>query len=138
MATPTPPLYLIDQLRRMVAEPSQDTYSDAALTAYLTRYPLPDASGYTSDDTAWAGAWDANMVAAEIWTEKAAAFAADYDFTADGGSYKRSQVHQQMLDIARSFRARRRTSALVLKAQPRPESAPSLDEWIGNAPEEDN
>ena len=138
MATPTPGLSLIDQLRRMVAEPSQDTYTDDLLTAYLTRYPLPDASGYTSDDTAWAGAWDANAAAADVWEEKAAAFAADYDFSADGGDYKRSQAHANMLQMARTYRGRRRTSALVLKAQPRPETAPSLMAWLGNAPEDDD
>lgn len=138
MATPTPPFTLIDQLRRMVAEPTQDTYGDDLLGEYLAAYPLPDSAGAQPTDTAWLGCWDAALAAAQIWEEKAAAFAADYDFSADGGSYQRSQVHRQMLDIARNFRARRKTSALVLKAQPRPDTAPSLESWIGNAPEEDN
>ncbi len=137
MATPTPALVLIDQLRRMVAEPTQDTYTDALLGEYLTRYPLPDSAGLAPDAALWAGRWDVNLAASEIWSEKAAAFAADFDFSADGGNYQRSQVHKQMLDIARSFRSRRQTSVLVLQAQPRPDNAPGLMDWLGNAPEVD-
>lgn len=136
MAAPTPALLLIDQLRRMVAEPTQDTYSDTTLSAYLERYPLPDTAGAQPTDTAWLGEWDTNLAAADVWQEKAAAFAADFDFSADGGDYKRSQAHKQMLDIARSFRARRKTGVLVLQVQPRPDYAPGLTAWIGNAPEE--
>ena len=137
MATPEPGFILIDQLRRMVAEPTQDTYTDSMLGSYLARYPLPDGTGALPTDTAWTGAWDSALAAAEIWNEKAAAFAADFDFSADGGDYKRSQVYKQMLDIARTFRARRQTGALVLKAQPKPELAPGAYDWIGNPPEED-
>lgn len=137
MAAPTPALLLIDQLRRMVAEPTQDTYSDATLSAYLERYPLPDALGAQPADSAWLGSWDENAAAADVWQEKAAAFASDFDFSADGGQYSRSQVHKQMLDIARSFRARRKTGVLVLQVQPRPDYAPGLTTWIGNAPEEE-
>jgi len=126
----------IDQLRRMVAEPTQDTYPDALLSAALTRYPLPDAAGVLPSGTAWAGAWDANRAAADIWEEKAAALAADFDFTADGGSYQRSQAHAQMLGMARLFRARRSTGVLVMTAQPKPAGA-DRDAWLGNAPEEE-
>ena len=136
MAVPTPALVLIDQFRRMVAEPTQDTYTDSLLSAALMRYPLPDASGYLPTDTAWVGAWDANRAAAEVWEEKAAALAGDFDFTADGGSYQRSQAHAHMMQMARMYRARRQTGVLVLQAQPRPDNAPGLMDWIGNAPED--
>ena len=133
---PTPSLTLIDQLRRMVAEPTQDTYTDALLSAAIARHPLPDNLGYMPDNTAWAGAWCINSAAADIWEEKAAALAGDFDFSADGGDYKRSQAHAQMMGMARAYRSRRSTSALVLRAQPRPETAPGLTAWIGNLPEE--
>ena len=90
----------------MVAEPTQDTYTDDLLSAALTTHPLPDANGYAPTDTAWAGVWDSALAAAQVWEEKAAAFAGDYDFSADGGSYQRSQVYAQMMATARSFRAR--------------------------------
>ena len=133
---PTPSLTLIDQLRRMVAEPEQDTYTDALLSAAIARHPLPDNLGYMPDNTAWAGAWCINSAAADVWEEKAAALAGDFDFSADGGDYKRSQAHAQMMGMARAYRSRRSTSALVLRAQPRPETAPGLTAWIGNLPEE--
>jgi len=135
MATPSLPL--IDQLRRLIAEPTQDTYTDGLLSTMLARYPLPDVDGYVSTDAAWAGVWDVNQAAADCWEEKAAMVASDYDFTADGGSYQRSQAYANMISIARSFRARRKTSVLVLQAQPRPDNAPGLMDWLGNAPEVD-
>ena len=135
---PAPSFVLIDQLRRMVAEPAQDTYTDDLLSALLLRYPLPDASGYAPTDTAWAGAWDANRAAGDVWEEKAAALAGDFDFSADGGRYSRSQAHAQALQMARMYRGRRSTGALVLQAQPRPESAPGLMAWLGNAAEDDD
>lgn len=137
MATPTPPLMLIDQLRRMVAEPVQETYSDALLGEYLARYPLPDGTGNAPTDAAWTGRWDANQAAAGLWEEKAAAFAADYDFSADGGQYSRSQVHAQMLMTARNFRARREAGSVPLIANP-PASARDRYAWIGNLPQEDD
>ena len=138
MATPVPSLVHIDQLRRMTAEPLDSSgYDDATLAAYLQRYPLPDGAGALPDDATWTGVWDVNRAAADVWEEKAATFAADFDFAADGGDYKRSQVHSQMLQMARTFRSRRRTGVLVLKAQPKPAGAPGLTDWIGNAPEGD-
>jgi hypothetical protein len=137
MATPTPPLTQIDQLRRMVAEPTQDTYTDDLLGSYLAAYPLPDSAGAIPTDTAWLGAWDAALAAAQVWEEKAAAVAGDYDFTADGGSYQRSQVYAQMMATARGFRSRRKTSALVLTAQPPPDAV-DRDAWLGNAAEDDD
>lgn len=135
MAAPTPPLYLVDRLRRMVAEPTQDTYDDAALSAYLARYPLRDGAGAWPTDATWTGAWDANQAAADVWDEKAATFAADFDFSADGGQYSRSQVHGQMLTMARRFRARRAASAVPLTVYP---PLAERETWIGNSPEEDD
>lgn len=120
----------IDRLRRMVAEPTSDTYTDAMLEDYLTRYPLPDSDGELT-------LIDFNLAAAQVWEEKAAAVAGDYDFTADGGSYQRSQVYAQMMATARGFRSRRKTSALVLTAQPPPDAV-DRDAWLGNAAEDDD
>lgn len=137
MATPVPGLTHIDQLRRMTAEPLDGSgYSDADLTTYLQRYPLPDSAGAQPADATWTGVWDANRAAADVWEEKAALYAADFDFAADGGNYQRSQVHSQMLTMARLFRSRRSTSALVLTVQPKPAGAPGLMDWLGNAPED--
>lgn len=138
MAAPTPSLILIVQLRRMVAEPTAATYSDLLLSEYLARWPLRDADGNEPTDTAWAGRWDINQAAADVWEEKAAAAAGDYDFGADGGQYSRSQAHAQMLAMARRFRARREAGSVALVANPPMESAVSLRARIGNLPEDDD
>ncbi len=136
MAVPT--LALINRLRRLTAELASETYTDEDLTAYLETYPLADADGYVSTDTAWAGNWDINQAAADIWQEKAALLAADFDFAADGGDYKRSQAYQQTLAIARMFRSRRQSGTLTMIATPKPLGATSLLEYIGNLPEDDD
>lgn len=135
MATPT--AAMIAEVRRKVAEPTTTTYSDALLTSIIEVYPLPDANGLEPDDTLWAGAWDLNRAAADVWDEKAATVAADFDFAADGGDYKRSQLYTQYVQSARRYRAMRQTGALELIAHPRPLGAVRLNGWIGNLPEID-
>lgn len=134
MATPTADM--VNRLRRMTAEPiTSDTYTQAEMQEVIARYPVPDANGYEPDDTAWAGAWDINQAAADVWEEKASLLATDFDFAADGGDYKRSQAYTQMLGMARFYRAKRQTKALVLHAEPEPWGAIRLQSWIGNLPE---
>lgn len=133
MATPTTDQIL--QLRRMTAESTEATYTDAELSAYIARYSLPDVDGLEPDAALWAGAWDLNQAAGEIWQEKAAAAAINFDFAADGGDYKRSQVYVQYMAIARSYLARRQTGSLILQAYPKPLGAVRVDSWIGNLSE---
>lgn len=115
-------------LRRLTAEAiGASAYSDADLVGVIERYALPDAAGRAPDATAWAGAWDVNLAAADIWEEKAAAVAAAFDFAADGGDYKRSQVYGQMVQQARRFRMRRRTGVLTLVAEPPPAGSVRAD-----------
>lgn len=133
-----PGLTMINRLRRLTGESASETYTDADLTECLERYPLADADGYVSTDTAWAGNWDINQAAADVWEEKATFMVADFDFSADGGDYKRSQAYQQTLAIARMFRARRQSGTLTMIATPKPLGATSLLEYIGNLPEDDD
>lgn len=117
----------IAELRRMCAEPTTTTYSDAALTAYIERYPLMDARGqeaFTWDvstvppshlaNTAWVPTYDLHAAAADVWQEKAAALAHLYDFSADGGSYTRSQRVAQAQQQARYHLARRNLNTIRL------------------------
>lgn len=132
----TVPAAMVAWLRRLTAEPLESsTYSDAALVETIERYPLPDAAGVAPTDAAWAGSWDINPAAADIWEEKAAAVAAAFDFAADGGDYKRSQVYGQMVQQARRFRMRRSTATLTMVAEPPPAGAMQATSWVGNLPE---
>jgi hypothetical protein len=138
MATPTPTTDMIARLRRMTAEPiTSDTYTQGDLQEAIARYPVLDANGTEPDDYGWLGAWDINQAAADVWEEKASLVAVDFDFAADGGDYKRSQVHAQMLAMARRYRSMRLSGALELKAYPKPLGAVRLNSWIGNLPEID-
>lgn len=108
----------IAKVRRMVAEPTEATYSDASITAYIEVHPLVDANGTSPtyyaassramvENTNWMATYDLNAAAADIWDEKASSLAEDYDFSADGGSYHRSQAYEQAMKQARYYRSRR-------------------------------
>lgn len=124
----------VARLRRMVAEPTTDTYSDVDIAAYIEAYPLLDAEGNDPDETDWTATYDLHAAAADVWEEKAAAFAAGFDFTADGGSFTRSQQYEQCLKQARYHRARRRMKTGRLIQSPR-EYDPR--DYVINLPEED-
>jgi hypothetical protein len=137
----------IAQVRRMAAEPTTDTYSDDLIADYIERYPHIDEQGerpYTlsSDappiqvaNTNWIPTYDLHAAAADIWEEKAAVPAQDFDFSEDNiGSYKRSQVYEQYMKQCRFHRARRMPSTTALVKDP--EETKSLP-WIANLPEED-
>ena len=80
----------LNQLRRMTALDAEDSvYTDKVLTGILD---------------SWVG--DLNAAAAIIWDEKAARASGAYDFSADGGDYKRSQLVAQYQAQAAKFRAR--------------------------------
>jgi hypothetical protein len=131
----------IAQIRRMVAEPLTTTYSDALITTIIEMYPALDENGESaripaidSDDTVtytadmdpldlvanedWIPTYDLNAAASQIWEEKAAVPAADFDFSADGGNYSRSQVYEQCMKQARRYGAKRKAGTIQLKPFP--------------------
>ncbi len=110
----------IAQLRKMVNEPTEATYTDEDIQAAIERYPLMDANGidptymdYSTQPPTptanedWIPTYDMNAAAADIWDEKASVRADDFDFQADGGSYSRSQTYEHASQMARKYRARR-------------------------------
>lgn len=128
----------IARLRRLTAESTQATYTDIDMAECISRYPVADASGYAPTDTAWVGNWDINQAAANIWEEKAATLAAGFDFSVDGGDYKRSQAHAQAVQTARFFRSRRQMSSYTMVVTPKPLGAVRLNGWLGNLAEDDD
>lgn len=80
----------LNQLRRMTALAADDpVYTDDLLTEMLD-----NRSG------------DLNATASDIWDEKAAAVAGSFDFAADGGDYKRSQLVAHYQEEAAKYRSR--------------------------------
>ncbi len=137
----------ITKVRRMVNEPSETDYTDEVIQGYIEDYPLLDERGeepYTwdtstspptmDDNDDWVATYDLNAAAADLWGEKAAVVAEDFDFLADGGSFKRSQVLTQYGERERYYRSRRapRTIRAVMWPQPG-----SVESGIGNLPEEE-
>jgi len=110
----------IARLRRLTDETTDETYADADIQEFIEEHPLIDERGeepYTWDASTqpptkdenddWIPTYDLNAAAADIWEEKASAPAQDFDFNADGASYKRSQAYEHAMRQARYFRSKR-------------------------------
>lgn len=96
----------IARLRRLTAEPTDATYSDAALVIVIESHPLRDADGRDPEHDDWVATYSMNAAAADIWEEKAAAVACNFDFSADGASYQQSKVFDNYTRMAKRFRGR--------------------------------
>lgn len=122
----------IARVRRMVGEPTEADYSDALITEYIERYPLVDARGEDpliestttpgtlEENPDWTATYDLNAAAADIWAEKAAPLAGDYNFSADGARYDRSSAYEQAMKQSRYYRARRSVKTITQQTTPKP------------------
>ena len=101
----------VARLRRMIAEPTTGSppgpYTDADLVAAIERYPVPDPEDVYPDEDGWIPSYDLAMAASEIWSEKAANVAANYDFSAGDESFSKSQQYTHALQQARYWQAKR-------------------------------
>ena len=134
----------IAQLRRMVGEVNSSTYSDTVLAEYIERAPLIDSLGrdpYVVSATTppvmianvdWVATYDLNLAASEIFSEKASALAAQFDFSEDGQSFSRRQKYENAERQARIFRAKR--SAQAIKLYPYPLANPTAY-TVANGPD---
>lgn len=117
----------------MAAEPTTATYSDATIQGYIEKYPLIDLYGYEPTDEygianpSWTATYDLNAACADIWDEKAALLASQFDFSADGASFQRNQAYKNATERARYYRSRRSPRKIVLK----PAIDLDLDDEIG-------
>ena len=102
----------IERLRRMVNEPTTDTYSDDALTAYISKYALVDSQGRDVGNDSWTEDYDLAAAAALVWGEKASTLVCNFDFSADGASYSRSQMYEMHIAQAKYWSSRRAPRAL--------------------------
>lgn len=109
----------IAQVRRAVNESTTTTYSDADMRAFIEDHPLVDADGFSPDQDSWTATYDLNAAAADIWEEKAGSRADDFDFSADGGNYSRSQSYEQAMKQARYFNSRRSLKTVTMEPTPK-------------------
>jgi len=110
----------IQNLRRMTGVTVSE-YADDVLAAIIDRYPLPDANGLFPEEAGWTPRYDLNAAAADVWEERAAVLASQYDFNADGASFQRSQQYENYMKQARHFRSRSAITSVRLVSYPRPE-----------------
>jgi hypothetical protein len=131
----------IADLRRMINEPLTTIYTDVILTAIIEKYPLIDENGEEPripatdavhdftvvadmdaldliDNEDWIATYDLNQAAADIWAEKASVVSDKVDFSADGGTFHRSQTYDQYMKQSRYFASRRAARTLSPKPQP--------------------
>lgn len=126
----------IARLRRMVAEPTTTTYSDATLIQVIERHPLLDDLGrepYELDqedeltiNPDWVPTYDLNAAAADVWDEKAAALTTEFDFSAGGQNFSRSQAYAQAEQMARRYNSRRAMRTIRAWPAPRPDEDDDL------------
>ena len=109
------------KLRRMIADSTSTTYSDDDLEDIIESCPVLDSEGLDPEDDSWTATYDLNAAAAQIWEEKAAAYIGSYDFSADGGSFNRSQMYEQAMKMARHYHSRKRVKTITTRPEPRVE-----------------
>ena len=108
----------IKRLRSMINEPTSVTYTDADLTTLIENAAIPDNTGKFPSETDWIPTYNIYKVAADIWLEKAAKVADEFDFDADGGSFQRSQKQKMAMKQASFFESRSNALSLQMKRYP--------------------
>lgn len=88
--------------------------ADADIKAAVEEYPLPDTAGLISTDTGWVATYDLNAAAALLWGDKVAKLAGNFDFSADGGSYSRSQAYDHARGREAFYMSRRNAISRVV------------------------
>jgi len=97
-------------------EAGDTTYTDEVVAEYIERHPLMDEDGYEPDDTLWTPTYDTYLAASDICEEKAAALSGNFDFSADGGSYTRSQEFEHWSRLSSRYRSRRAITSVSLQS----------------------
>ena len=146
----TVPASTLARVRLMVHEPTDSTYSDAAIEERVIEHPLPDSAGVVPGGEGWVPTYDLYLAAADIWNEKAATLAGQFNFSADGASFQVNQAYANALQMVNHYtelstkalkrsRGSRKATSHKLIANPPPRDAPGYypNAWIGNLPEED-
>lgn len=97
----------LNRLRKMCNLVGDTSWTDSELSTILARYPLPDANGVAPNEQDWIETYDYNAAASEIWFMIAASLQDEFDFDADGGSYKRSQKFENAMKMAKFYAGKR-------------------------------
>ena len=121
---PDPKPEVLARLRRMVAEPTEATYTDVDLIALIKAFPTAQRVGQNqwvvNSSRIDVVVWDLHAAAAQIWEEKVAALIGQgaYDITADGQTLHRDQKLQQYRAQVAYHTARRRVRSVKILVAP--------------------
>lgn len=122
------PSSIIGKVRRMTNEKFNTSYTDAEIQTIIETYPLVDGEGFAPDQDNWTPTYDLNAAAATIWEEKASGRTQNFDFSADGGSYSRSQSYEMAMKQARYFRSKRGMKTMEMESTPKKDDDVTDDE----------
>lgn len=95
------------RLERMVQASEAPALTTAEVDDLVALAARPDIAGLLRGVTGWIPTWDLTAAVAEGWRWKAAKAARDYDFSADGQTFARSQQRQAFLEMAGQYTDRR-------------------------------
>lgn len=100
----------IAKVNRMTDAPVAPIVTAEEVESILAECRIIDAEGRAPVSDGWEGAWDFNLAAAEVLETKAVRCATDFDFSADGSRFNRSQKQEHFRQLARELRNRRACS----------------------------
>lgn len=109
---------LVVRLRRIVAEPTDVTYTDAILWSMIEEEAVGDSVGHSPDNADWTPTYNLFRVAGHIWAEKASAYVEQHDFSADGGNFARSQKYQNALKQSAYYYSKAKVTSLKFIQSP--------------------
>lgn len=99
----------IDLVRKYANDPElTGLYSDNEIQSVIEAHPLG-----TDPET-----YDLKHAAADIWDMKAAKFAEQVSFSADGASFQLSNKFKQAQEMSRYYRSRRKTRDVTVVSGP--------------------
>jgi len=120
----------------MIAEPTAATYSDEDLTGYIEAYPIRDGDEEApylwdgdswEDNPDWDPTYDLNAAAAEIWLEKAAGLAGEYDAEVNEGGVslyqKKSDRYEHAMKMHRRYQSKRVIESFAIRAVDDPDTS---------------
>lgn len=106
----------VARVTRLGATASRPAISVADVNSIVASYPLPDAAGLVSSQVGWVPNYDANAAIAEVYAQKAALVAGDFNFTADDASYDKADLLAHMLEMRDMYAAKAYTATGVSAA----------------------
>jgi len=109
---------LVAQLRRMIVEPTEATYTSVDLWGMIEESSVRDSEGRAPGSNSWVATYNVFQVASDIWAEKAGALVMQHDFSADGGKFSRSQMHAHAIKMSQYYASKSKVTSIRILQEP--------------------